>query len=288
MMDALVKFWTEPSPRGPLVRWRIGFGLTMIAFFASWLGAWPLIAGNGVLPYSASASSFSLPMGDHHWLAAALCVIGLVAAAAFAAGTQPRITACIIAVAAFSILAYQPRARNNGDLLLGSWAALTAVYALAAPRDVWRPGAPSRPTSPWLRRMVLCQLSIVYLASVAHKLFAPDWRDGTAVGFATKFAHNVWPYLTGNGALTYVAERPWLDAALTWGTGFVELAIVFALWSRRWQLWGIAMAVALHGGISLVFDVGLFTPAMLVAVLAVPDVARLRSLRFGASKPAEN
>ena len=116
-------------------------------------------------------------------------------------GRLLRISAPVLAVCTLSLLSYQPHARNAGDLLIGSWAVLTAIYSVAWRTLPWRYRAERTEISPWLRRMVLCQLSIIYLASAAHKLAAPDWRDGAAVGFALR--HRAEGFADFTGASVY-------------------------------------------------------------------------------------
>ena len=267
--DCVSAFWNTPTSNAPTKRWRVGLGLVTAAFHLSWVLSAPLISGDGVIAHTPWGRIASVPKGETWWLPMAIAALGMAAAITLTTGRLLRISAPVLAMCTLSLLSYQPHARNAGDLLIGSWAVLTAIYSVAWPTLPWRYRAERTEISPWLRRMVLCQLSIIYLASAAHKLAARDWRDGAAVGFALRYADNLWL-----GASSFVLDRPWLNAVASWGTIALEVGIVVLLWRPKLQKFGVVAAIALHMGIAVVFDVGLFSPAMLIGLVVVPDSPR--------------
>ena len=232
--DCVSAFWNTPTSNAPTKRWRVGLGLVTAAFHLSWVLSAPLISGDGVIAHTPWGRIASVPKGETWWLPMAIAALGMAAAITLTTGRLLRISAPVLAMCTLSLLSYQPHARNAGDLLIGSWAVLTAIYSVAWPTLPWRYRAERTEISPWLRRMVLCQLSIIYLASAAHKLAARDWRDGAAV----------------------------------------EVGIVVLLWRPKLQRFGVVAAIALHMGIAVVFDVGLFSPAMLIGLVVVSDSPR--------------
>lgn len=271
LLPRLVEFWVEPADARPARRWRILFGCVLTVWFLGWIRGADLLLPDRLASARGVDSMISLPGGRVSWVVWAWAIVGMLASALLAAGVVWRPAAVVAAACAVSIIAHDRAGRNGGDLLIGTWALLTALAA-AFDGGGWGRASSRRETlarataSPWLRRMLLCQLTIVYAASVLHKLAAPDWRSGMAVAYALNFGP--WRLPVDPGVLLDV---PMLSRILTWGTMLVELAIPLLLWRRRWQWWGVALVLALHLGIELTLDVGFFGIAMMVAAVCVPD-----------------
>lgn len=268
LLSRLVVFWVDPVDARPSRRWRVLFGGVLTFWFVGWIRGFDLLLPDRLASLRGIDPMVSLPGGRTSWVVWAWVIGGGIASVMFAAGVLWRPAAVVAGACAVSIVATHRGARNGGDLLIAVWALLTAVAACFDGGGWGRSSSDqtARLVSPWLRRMMLCQLTIVYVASVLHKLAAPDWRSGMAVGYAVNFGPWRPPFDP-----SFVLDVPVLSKALTWGTIAVELAIPLLLWSRRWRWWGVGLVFALHLGIEATFDVGFFGIAMMVAAVCVPD-----------------
>jgi hypothetical protein len=80
---------------------------------------------------------------------------------------------------------------------------------------------------------------------------------------------------------TWFLEWPLLMALLTYGTLIVELVVPFALWSKRWRMWGLLLGIGLHLGIALSSTLAIFSIVMLAtycAFLDGDDIDRIQSV----------
>lgn len=191
---------------------------------------------------------------------------------------------------------YNPAAFNGGDfimrcvLLLGLALAPSGRYlsidARRAGRAIrWR----SPLMAPWPLRFVQAHVSLGYLLTVLLKLRGHSWLGGTAI----------W-YASGLGDLARFSLPDWITAppvgaVLSWSTLAIELGVGVGVWFRRTRPWVLAAGLALHLGIALLFEIGLFSAVMIASyVVFLPDAADIRQLlparwRRGAARvtPAE-
>jgi tetratricopeptide (TPR) repeat protein len=127
------------------------------------------------------------------------------------------------------------------------------------------PPAPQSPGVQWPLRLVLVQLSLVYLWAAVAKL-DPRWLDGTALAAQIS-----------TGPARALIERlplaPWsLAAALV---VLLELFLALAIHVRRLALPAMAVGLAFHFGIELAgFEIGLFSYFMAAFyLLLLPEPA---------------
>lgn len=113
---------------------------------------------------------------------------------------------------------------------------------------------------------LLCQLALIYFFNALHKGGA-TWREGTAVHYVFHLDRLVTPFglwlrerLTPDGA----RAMTWSTLAMEWSLPLLLLSPVAVRSCRRAAL---AVVVALHGGIGLCMNLGVFVPAMMVFAL---------------------
>jgi hypothetical protein len=109
---------------------------------------------------------------------------------------------------------------------------------------------------------VLCQLAFIYFFNAVHKSGA-TWREGSAVHYVLHYDRLVTPFGV------WLRERLSPDGAraMTWSTLAIEWALPWLLLSpiavRHCRRAAIALVVALHAGIGLCMNLGVFVPAMI-------------------------
>ena len=186
---------------------------------------------------------------------------------------------------------------NGGDYVFGALVLWTAFLPMGAAFsiDAWRRERAGKPplASPYVSVAVfvaLFQLAIIYFFNAIHK-GGETWRDGTAVYWLAQQERIV--------TFAGLWMREHLPLFFFQGLAYVTLVIEFLLpflilspwgrpWTRRAAIVGIA---ALHLGIALVSNVGLFSITMITysTLLVSPedwDWLRLKlAARRGANAP---
>jgi hypothetical protein len=155
---------------------------------------------------------------------------------------------------------------HNDVLLL-----LCAVPVLFAPAAAW-PGAALRSiASGWPRRGALVVCGAVYFVTGMQKLrhsgldwvFSDNMRWVLYAGAASGRAPTA-------AIARFVADRAWLSTiAAGWILAF-ELTAPLLLAVRRWRLWFLAAAVALHLGTWLTLGLDYWSWFLTVAVITIP------------------
>ncbi len=135
---------------------------------------------------------------------------------------------------------------------------------------------------------VIWQLCLIYFFNTAHKSGAA-WHDGTAVAWTLEQDRVVRPIgLWAKAALPLIVFK-----LMTWGTLVIEGGAVALLLSPVWvtacRRTAFLGLIALHMGIFVLTDVGLFSWVMMVSYLILltpPDIALLkRGLTWLAGEP---
>jgi len=119
----------------------------------------------------------------------------------------------------------------------------------------------------WPVRLILCQVSIVYLWTAITKM-QPLWLDGTLI--ARQVPSGPVPDMVARIAGTVGMETTSLWAVMAVGVLIAELSLVVGLHVERLRLVALALGLALHGGIEYAgFKIGLFSYFMFAIYLLV-------------------
>ena len=157
--------------------------------------------------------------------------------------------------------------RFSVDALVASWRARREVNVEAL-NDRSSPKKNHDPVYSLAVTALIAQWVVIYVFNVVHKTGRP-WRDGTAVYYFFQQDRMV----TDFGA--WVRNVIPLEGmkAMSWSALAIESAIAILLvmpWSRhRARLAAFALAVALHGSIDAVVQLGPFSYAMMIMFLAL-------------------
>jgi hypothetical protein len=264
VVAAWERFWFEPESAATLALVRIAIGcLTLIWAVAFTPDLETFQGADGIVSGSAAA----VPVHA--------CLIA--AAAGLALGYYSRISAAV----AFGCSAWfhhvDPWSLNAGDGLLRDvlfllvLAPAGAAFSIDATRRRRRDGGPPIALVPrWGVRLIQAQVSLMYLAAVAHKLAGPTWREGTAVSYPLRI-----PGMTRITLPDWLTGSPLAVHVMTWGVLGTEFMIGVLVWSRRARPWVLGAGVALHVAIDLTLRVGFLSWIVLATFLAFlpPDRA---------------
>ncbi|MEN9581578.1 MAG: hypothetical protein RJA70_4587 [Pseudomonadota bacterium] len=126
------------------------------------------------------------------------------------------------------------------------------------------------------------QIAVIYFFNAATKT-GVTWRDGSAIHY---FWHQV--RMLTPGGLWARETLGWASPMLSWATLVLEWALpalVLSPWGKPWtRRLAVAFVVLLHGGITAVMNIGVFTPAMLAFSALLIVAADWDSLEAWAGK----
>jgi hypothetical protein len=269
--EAWQAFWFRPEPMYTLGLVRMAFG-ALAVLWTLWLLPilHDLFDPDGVI---STPPSIRYTWGVFAvWPTSQALLIGwavlLVAAIALVVGWHSRLAAVLVAVLILSFQRRDPYIFNAGDIVVRLEALFLALSPCGAALSLdqrrragafW--SAQSRPL--WPVRLLQVQLSIIYLASVQTKLSGQTWLQGTAVSYALRLED-----MQRLPPPQWVNTNALIMNAATWGAVAVVLAVGILIWNRRFRPWVLAAGVALHLGIDIGIEVGIFSYAMFVLYLA--------------------
>jgi hypothetical protein len=236
---------------------------------------------------------FHLPFIPEAWVPSRLAYTGLLASMLILAvlatvGHRARIALGATAAIGLYVLLCDRLQYHHNSYALFCFAGLLAVAP--CDRSFLIAGSVDTPAvrvgSLWAVRLARAQVSVIYLASGAGKLFDADWRDGLVLADRmTRHAHEaiargvpprVIEWLTSAAASSAVAKL----AIAT------ELFLAVGLWPRRTRVFALWWGVMFHLTIELTSQVQVFTWLMLTtyAFFVTPDV-HARKFFFDPSRP---
>jgi hypothetical protein len=250
---------------------RIAFGVLAIAWTLSLLDGLNDFFGTKAVSLPGDVGRYRWSVFEL-WPSDTVVLIGwivlLLATIALTIGWHSRIAAILVFILILSFDRRNPTVFNSGDLLVRVESFFIALAPCGAALsmdqrrrtgDFWS----AQVRAPWPIRVMQCQLSLIYIATVRIKLAGTTWPDGTAVSYALQ----LWD-MALLPVPSFIKTNALLMNIATWGTLLVETAIPILVWIRGLRLWVLCAGVALHLGIMVTMAVGFFTPAMLVLYLA--------------------
>ncbi len=111
-------------------------------------------------------------------------------------------------------------------------------------------------------RLIQLHLCVIYLFGGLSKMRGEQWFEGSALWWT---AVN---YEYQSLDITWLANFPWLIAALTASTIFWETFYIAIVWPKQTRPVALGMAVMVHGGIAVALGMVTFGAIMIVANLA--------------------
>jgi hypothetical protein len=194
----------------------------------------------------------------------ALFVLAGIAALALAAGYRTRLATLVSFLLLISLQARNPTVLNSGDVLLrrllffGLFLPLGARWSVdALAREDQRESVASLASL-----ALLLQVTLVYMVNAAAKLQGGHWMAGDALGYVLKlegFTVFLGPLLADVGPLA---------TALTWTWFGLLLASWLLVATTGWPRAVLAGAfLAMHAGMALTMDLGVFPLVSIAAVL---------------------
>jgi hypothetical protein len=291
------RFWFTPADPATLSLIRVLAGAMLFYTHAVWsLDLWGFLGPEGWLPRDILQEQFL----DEHpfvwsyffWIdsPALLWTVHIAALVVFAllmVGLFSRTAAVLAYIAA---VAYAQRITPGVYFGLDRVNCMLALYLMLGPcgarysLDRWlqkrgsADDAPPRVAASTAAnvaiRLIQVHMCIIYFFSAVAKLvgspFGASWWDGTAAWWAIAIPE----YQSID--MTWLAEWPFLVAALTYVTVFWELSYAALVWPRATRPIVLAIAVGAHGGIALFLGMITFGLAMLIGNLAFvpPEVVR--------------
>jgi hypothetical protein len=171
-----------------------------------------------------------------------------------------------------------PHVHNAGD----SIRTIILFYLMVSPcgaawsLDRWwcrrrQPNRGNASVYPWPVCLLLVQLAIIYFYNGIHKFLGPQWRAGTTL-------HYVLADLS-LARISYV-QLPapfWLTRPLTWAVLVWELGFPVLVLYRPTRTVTLLVGVAMHVGIGLSMELGMFALYMLCLYVPLAPWERLRS-----------
>jgi hypothetical protein len=222
----------------------------------------------------------------------------VLATLGLAAGYRTRWSTALTFLGLVSLHHRNPLILNSGDTLLRAVTFLLifapAGDALSVDRLVRRrragaaaPGPVLGP--PWPRRLIQCQVALLYLSTAWWKLQGETWRDGTAAHYVLRLAEFQ--------RFPLPFESWWIESLavtrlLTWSSLGVELALGVLIWVPALRYPVLALGVAFHLALEYALNIPVFQWAMLACLVAfVPPAdlvcaGRWLAARAGRAGPA--
>lgn len=304
MMTAIVRvwerFWFERVPTSTVALIRIATGIVAFLWTLSLApDLMTFFSGKGILRRQVAGrwEWGILRTVDATPVMVALYVLLLIGTVCLIIGYHSRLASVIVFLGVLSFERRNVWLFNAGDGLFR----ILCLYVMLMPSglalsvDRWRKAKdrfwefPMRPH--WAVRLLQVQVSVLYAATLWHKLRGDAWNDGTAVSYSLR----VGDYIRFR-APEWIWNNEWIVNVFTYATLAIEFSLAFLVWNKKARPWVLLAGVALHVGIALTIQIGFFSMAVMAAYLAFipPETAerwigwaraRLARSRFAPASP---
>jgi uncharacterized membrane protein YphA (DoxX/SURF4 family) len=279
-------WWTEPVRAERLAALRIGLAIVLLVdvlvqylphyadyFGAGSLGSPEVFAGRNTEHWHWSL----LRALDDSRLFIPILLLWAAAAVLLLVGWRPRWAAFVAWALSVSFLNLNYGLHNSGDRIRS----IVLFYLMLTPcgaawsLDACRQRKKDMPTgpafiSPWALRLLFIQMTLIYFFNGFYKLVGPEWRTGEVLH---SILGNVqwarWAFAELPAPYPVTKVLTWL--VLAWELGFPILVIMKPL--RIPTLW---FGVALHIGLAVSLELGLFSFYMLCLYLPLVPWERWR------------
>lgn len=208
----------------------------------------------------------------------------ILAAFCLMLGLATRFSAGYLAMGFISLYHHNPYIFNAGEALFR----LNSIFLTFAPSnehyslDCWiraKRGLPAYPAlrCPWAQRMIQLQLTIAYFGAFCSKAMGPQWRDGSAVYYASRLSELI------NFPLPLL-DQIWFCRFSSWMVLLIELAGFTLIWFKPIRPYVLVVLLLLHLGIAYLFILPFFQFLFMVTLLTFLEpelVSQMTDIAFG-------
>lgn len=173
-------------------------------------------------------------------------------------GLFTRVASIMLAALTVAFHIRNPVILHGGDTLLRNMSILLALSPCGAALSIdsllrrKRGDEPITSVSLWPQRMMMYQLTLVYVTTVWHKWHGNTWRDGTATWFPPQLMEFEKFHLPA-----WFDQQPML-AITTYGTLIIELALGSLAFWKPTRKYAVIGGLLLHAFIEYRFNIPLF------------------------------
>lgn len=121
--------------------------------------------------------------------------------------------------------------------------------------------------SPWAHRLMMVQMSVVYLWSLRYKLLSKDWISGSAVYYALSYTS----LSRGLFSSKYLKSMCTGIQLSSWTTLFLEFFISVGVWFRELNVYAIVLGILFHLWLDINIRLGTFSWVMIAGLLLFVD-----------------
>ena len=282
------RFWFEPQSALPISVFRIFFGTVMVfSLLVQFRKDYLLFFGaNAVIPTSSidinewhrgPVFDLLLLLPPEDGFRTGFLYFSALMAFFVAVGLATRLSLILLFLCYLSLCNHFPLVLMGGD----NFARIINLFLIFTPcgkrlsiDSLIKTNPVNQLYSPWAQRVIQVQLCVIYLVNVLYKFAGEQWRDGSAVYYATRLLD-----------YTKVAIPPFLDfpiasKILTWSTLALELSFVFVFWIRdkkiRYTM--LLLGFFFHLGLDICFGLASFEwvfISTLILFVSAEDIEKL-------------
>ena len=261
------KFWFKKADPLPLAVFRVLLGLNCLEIFLMHTAPnfFIFFGPDAICSQDVVASGFWFSRfifdpfvafhGAHLWLLFLLGVM-LLANVSMILGLFTRLSMVVLFLCQFGLYNEDVFVFNGGDefrrfmLLFLCFSPAGATFSLdsviAGLKQDWRIGGFAPKLEPvWALRWLQLQFSFIYWNVTANKISGPEWRDGTAVYYATHVQDLQRVYIP------FLFEHDITVRLLTYGTMVIEGALATLVWIRPLCYPVLFLGILFHAGIDV-------------------------------------
>lgn len=261
-------FWFKPQSALPVSVFRIGFGTVMLfSLLVQFRRDYLLFFGaNAVFPTSSidlnewnrgPAFDLLLLLPSEDGFRIGFLYFSALMAFFVTIGLATRFSSLMLFLCYLSLCNHFPIVLMGGD----NFARIISLFLIFTPcgKRLSMDCLINRASSvqlyaPWAQRVIQVQLCVIYLVNVIYKFAGEQWRDGSAVYYATRLLDytriSIPPFI----------DLPAVSKMLTWSTLALETSFIFVFWipNKRIRYAMLLSAFLFHLGLDVCFGLGPF------------------------------
>ncbi len=263
------EFFFKPCSPLPVAVFRILYGILLLQCFVLqlgpdfdfWYGPHAIIA-----PGSAREFLYHFPVFDVFMLFGANVNLWhmyfytlVIAAVSLMIGFGTRFSALYCFLGLVSLLHENPFNTNGGDCLMRVMCFYLFLSQSGKVLSIDHLISKARGTKPcqiefwpWAQRLMQIQIATMYCQASICKLCGPQWVDGSAIFFVTRFDDLFgWP-------VPFLFDTILACKLISWFAVLIEVSLWTLIWVKEFRYWVLLAGVMLHLGIDFTLNLPIF------------------------------